>query len=327
MTPSEAGKLGALKCKENFKIRKQKEIENYYINHKICPICGKPISYEKRFNKCCCQSCSVILGNTGRKHSEKTKQKIANTLRKNLVTNINKTHICKEIEKDKFIKTKKCTICGLPKDNEHDHTYCRCQLIKSLIKFGLNISFLGTPEILNEFKRVKHLIEEHYIKYSSNEDMLKEKLNYYSGSANFHKLLKSLGIKTRSSSEAVAYSYYKKELPRIANVYRHGKYITWENKEIYYRSSYELDYAIELDNYRIKYDYEKLRIKYYDTQLEKYRCSVPDFYLIDTNTIVEIKSNYTLDIQNMKDRIKAYKEAGYNFKLILEHKEIDINSL
>ena len=75
MTPSEAGKLGALKHKENLKIRKQKEIENYYINPKICPICGKPISYEKRFNKCCCQSCSAILANTGRKHSKKTKQK------------------------------------------------------------------------------------------------------------------------------------------------------------------------------------------------------------------------------------------------------------
>ena len=29
----------------------------------------------------------------------------------------------------------------------------------------------------------------------------------------------------------------------------------------------------------------------------------------------------------MLDKVKAYKELGYNFKLILEHKEVDIYSL
>jgi len=43
--------------------------------------------------------------------------------------------------------------------------------------------------------------------------------------------------------------------------------------------------------------------------------------------IIEIKSIFTLDIQNMKDKVKAYKDLGYNFKLILEHQEVDLNSL
>ena len=47
----------------------------------------------------------------------------------------------------------------------------------------------------------------------------------------------------------------------------------------------------------------------------------------DLNTIVEIKSNYTLDIQEMKDKVKEYKNLGYNFKLILEHQEVDLNTL
>jgi hypothetical protein len=29
----------------------------------------------------------------------------------------------------------------------------------------------------------------------------------------------------------------------------------------------------------------------------------------------------------MKDKVKAYKELGYNFKLILEHQEVDLNKL
>jgi len=43
--------------------------------------------------------------------------------------------------------------------------------------------------------------------------------------------------------------------------------------------------------------------------------------------IVEIKSEYTLDIQEMKDKVKAYKELGYNFKLILNNEEVDLYSL
>jgi len=48
------------------------------------------------------------------------------------------------------------------------------------------------------------------------------------------------------------------------------------------------------------------------------------FYLPDTNTIVEIKSNYTLDEQNMRDKFKAYKEHGYIYKLILNKKELSL---
>ena len=74
-------------------------------------------------------------------------------------------------------------------------------------------------------------------------------------------------------------------------------------------------------------DVETLRIKYFDSQSYTIKCAIPDFYLIDSNTIVEIKSNYTLDIQNMKDKFKAYQELGYNVKLILEHEEVNLFTL
>ena len=104
-------------------------------------------------------------------------------------------------------------------------------------------------------------------------------------------------------------------------LYKEGWYKTWKGNEIYLRSSYEEDYAKELDENKINYEYESLQIKYFDTQQNKFRCAIPDFYLPDTNTIVEIKSTWTLDIQEMKDKVKAYKDLGYNFKLILEHKD------
>ena len=50
-------------------------------------------------------------------------------------------------------------------------------------------------------------------------------------------------------------------------------------------------------------------------------------HLQETNTLVEIKAPYTLDVQNMKDKFKAYKELGYNTKLILNNTETDLYSL
>lgn len=57
------------------------------------------------------------------------------------------------------------------------------------------------------------------------------------------------------------------------------------------------------------------------------RYAIPDFYLIEQNTIVEIKSTFTLNIQEMKDKQQAYVKLGYQFKLILNNKEVDLNTL
>jgi hypothetical protein len=70
-----------------------------------------------------------------------------------------------------------------------------------------------------------------------------------------------------------------------------------------------------------------LRIKYFDTQKNDYRYAVPDFYLVETNTIVEIKSAFTLDVVNMRDRKKEFEKRGYNFKLIFEFKEMTLDEI
>ena len=110
---------------------------------------------------------------------------------------------------------------------------------------------------------------------------------------------------------------------------QHPKYhsyhhTSWDNNIVFLRSSYELDYAKELDTLQVEYKVENLRLVYWDSQLHKQRIAIPDFYLPETNTIVEIKSNWTYDEQNMKDKLSVYFEHGYNFKLILDHVEIPI---
>jgi hypothetical protein len=102
---------------------------------------------------------------------------------------------------------------------------------------------------------------------------------------------------------------------------------TWDDNEVFLRSSYEFEYAEILDKQKIHYEVESLRIKYFDTLDNCVRIAIPDFYIPSTNTIVEIKSEYTTNSINMRDKFKAYNELGYNAKLILEHKEVDIENI
>ena len=172
------------------------------------------------------------------------------------------------------------------------------------------------------------LYDLYWIEHKSSREIA-EMFNYNSHIENItNKVFKMLNIPKKTVSQAVKENYLHGQIPSTSNTYVHGYHTTWNNKKVFLRSSYEFDYAKLLDEQHIDYDVESLRIEYYDSINKENKIAIPDFYITSTNTIVEIKSNYTLDVQNMKDKIKVYKEAGYNFKLILEHKEIeDINNL
>ena len=104
-------------------------------------------------------------------------------------------------------------------------------------------------------------------------------------------------------------------------------HISWNGEVYYLRSSYETEYADYLDGLKILYMVEELCIVYFDSQLGINRIAVPDFYLPETNEIIEIKSDFTLDIQEMLDKFEAYKKFGYIPKLILEKEEVDLYNI
>lgn len=316
MSESEAGKLGALKTKQIYKERKEEKELQYLQNPKYCLNCGKIIPFEKRNNKCCCRSCSATYGN--KYHSIESRLNQKQKLQK---TQNNK------IIKNKTIKKEYCKHCGAEKGKCKDLFVCsKHRLFKTLIKFGLDISKIGTEEIINEFYKIRDIIEHEYKINRITEVELKEKYNYTSGLANFHKIIKSLNINAYNSHEANKISINLGRLNPGFN-YKHFKeylHKSWEGNIYHLRSSYEDIYANELDRNKIKYDYENLRIKYWDSQKHEYRSAIPDFYLINENMIVEIKSSYTLDLQNMKDKKKSYLENGYKFKCICDFNEIEI---
>jgi hypothetical protein len=63
LTKSEAGRLGAEKSKLANAIAKQKRIDDYNSNPKICKWCNNSLTYYKRKNDFCSKSCGATFNN------------------------------------------------------------------------------------------------------------------------------------------------------------------------------------------------------------------------------------------------------------------------
>ena len=334
MSYSEAGKFGYIASKmSRQKIQKEK-INNYLLNPKHCKYCNKELDYNYRHNIFCSKSCAAKYNNINRNKLIYVKQRatLLKTISKNkkqvLDNNYNEHN---NVIDNKRIKYKYCKYCGAIKDQCRDSFVCkRHRLYKSLEKFGFNKNVIGTEKIIDEFYRVRNLIENFYNDHSSNNDKLIKEFSYTSGPANFIKLLKSLNIHVRNSSDANIKTWLDGKLnPAAHNQYKYGWHTTWDNRKVYLRSSYEFEYARQLDSSKIYYEVESLRIKYYNTNKNSIRCAVPDFIIPNEKRIIEVKSNWTIKgrVQELKDKFKAYKEKGYKPILILEKTEVDIYTL
>lgn len=292
------GRFCSSKCAHSFSTKNDNPKQ---IKETICKICGTTIYVNKRtsLENCICTNC------------KQTQDK-----------NICKCKVCGS---NYYLYQKQCQNLFCQK-----HNY---KQFDTLIKyFNFNKNKLGTKEVEDEFNNVRNNLYNLYWKQNMSGLQIAELYNYKNGHNLTQKIFKYLNIPTRAkSSEFTKNAVFTGRLDHSKvlcdNIYKSTWYNTWDNKNVYLRSSYEIDYAKELDKQHILYEVEYLRIRYFDTIKEIYRIAIPDFYLIDTNTIVEVKSNYTLDIQNMKDKFNEYKKLGYNVKLILEHKEVNINLL
>ena len=288
-----------------------------------CKICGVNVEVGKRTtpSNVLCEKCKLekALNNKVKKH----------IIKRNIVKS-------NKINKIPYTYVKVCKLTGL------DETACaNCKLkqlniCKTLTKMNtskplsiLNLKYIGTPDVIDEILMQKQILENLYKQGLSSTDINE----IYNGKRTEYLMHNILCIPRRKLSDAIKNSFLmgKGKCEHTLNIddyqFKTEWHTTWNDNLVFLRSSYEIDYANELDEQKIDYEVENLRIKYFDTQRNEYRCAIPDFYLPNTNTIVEIKSTFTLDIQNMKDKVNAYKKLGYNFKLILEHKEEDLYNI
>lgn len=226
-----------------------------------------------------------------------------------------------------------CPICG---EYHCENEFCKEHNFQQLIGFinhlGFNPTVIGTNEIFGEFERVQEMIRNLYWDKKLSILELGKLFNYKEGDIFVMPInvLDNLNIPRRNFSDAqsIALLENRKDLPGSSALNNNQVWHkTWTGDEVFLRSKYEFDYAKELDSKKIFYTVEKLRIEYFDSTLNKIRIAIPDFYLPETNEIIEIKSDYTLDIQEMLDKFKTYKELKYNPKLFLEHEEIDLYNI
>jgi hypothetical protein len=306
----------------------------------ICENCGKENDGNYGSGRFCCKECARAFSTKNSQGQLKEakciecgkiiyigKRASNKTCRcDDCTTNAKKIKLLKEQHYKKYIK---CPICGQQHlfYNKCDNLFCNnhnIQQFKSLIKyFGFDKNKLGTNEVENEFNRVRNILYNLYwVEHKSSADICKI-YNYPNIGNLTGKIFHYLGILSKTVKISVKENYIEgRSIPSSNYQYKQQWHTTWNNKEVYLRSSFELDYAKELDEQKINYDVECLHIKYWDSQKQEFRCAIPDFYLPDTNTIIEIKSSWTLDKQNMIDKMKAYKDLGYNFKLICDYNKM-----
>lgn len=277
-----------------------------------CLHCGKKL--EKFQTIFCSYSCSAKYNNIGRNVSEQTKEKIRNKL---LKTN----------------KVKKCSKCGQEQCNNLEICKHTIKWFKGLEFLDFDINKIGSIDIYSEYYRIKELLEYEYLENNLSPTDIAIKYKYDKKSENILHILKTFNIKTRNISESVINACIQGKLNNIIKTeitdyqFKHGWYTTWNNKSFYYRSSYELEYAKQLDKNKIDYDVEYFRIKYWDSLKCKYRVAIPDFYIKNENKIIEIKSRVTFNKQNIIDKFNEYLKLGFNVLLILDDKEYKYNEI
>jgi hypothetical protein len=306
------------------KIRKSTLDKNPILeyNNLICINCGKKYtlnikkSYYERgeYKKCCCEKCAHEYSYSFVSGTKKIKCIVCQ--KEFDVDTRTYKFLCDECKNEKKNKKKKCKCCG--DINCIFTNKCNSRLLKSLIKcFNFNSKVLGTIEYYTEYDRIHDLLNMDYIDNELSIVEISKKYNMRYSSLWY--IFKSLEIKIRNISESQQklIKNNKRILPCCKYPYKNGFHITWFGKEVFYRSNFELDYYKKLDENKIYYECESLRISYFDTQKNKERISVPDIYILNNNEITEIKSVYTYNEINMNDKIKKYKELGYNVKLII----------
>jgi len=309
--------------------------EDYERNPKVCKHCGKPIPWEKRLtNEYCSSSCAASENNKGKVKNPngnngqrvKTKEEYLEHRRltahnRIIETNYSQYNIPKVLPGC-------CPICG---EYQCDKEFCKkhnfSQLIGLAKRYGLDAGSIGTTKIFEEFERIKKIIYDLYWNQGFSGQDLADKFNVPYTAIIYHDF-EYLEIPRRSFEDSTRNAISRGKIDPgeggIIDGLHQEWHTTWTGESVFLRSSYEIDYANWLDENQISYSVEELRIEYYDSQQDKTRVAIPDFYLTSTNEIVEIKSDYTLDIQEMLDKFEAYKNKGYIPKLVLEGKEVDI---
>ena len=287
--------------------------------NRFCVRCGKLL--KKGQKKFCSHNCSCLYNSEIRTSpSDTAKKHISDGLKKHYEEK-DGINVHGRLARNRY-KNRVCKFCGSIKiDGKCEHSqickYGNLNAEKNYKYFGFDLTSIGTLRALEEYNKVKELLLKEYNENLLSVSEIKEKYGYPGSVERLVYILKSFGIKLRNTSSSVRNAYLRGKLNIPDSFsFNSGWHTKNDGSKVFYRSSYELEYCRYLDEHDIEYNVEDLRIKYYDTEKQIERVAIPDFHLLNENTIVEVKSPFTFIKQNMIDKVLAYKQLGYNFKLL-----------
>jgi len=90
-----------------------------------------------------------------------------------------------------------------------------------------------------------------------------------------------------------------------------------EDKTYYMRSTWEIEFAKFLYNNKIEFKYEHMGINYYYNN--KNRIYYPDFYIVNTNILFEVKPKDLIPKTRNVLKRQACLDLGYDFRYITEN--------
>lgn len=256
-----------------------------------CDNCNLTFTKEFRsviFEKCgktFCNKCRHLFREKKEKFyspgaKEKMIEKVKETFKKNKNNNPN-------FYKERDFKTKKT------KKNKHgDSTYNNQKLRKQTME-----KIYGDSNFNNVSKRKKTMKLIYGSETFNNQEKKKKTC------------LAKYGTEHSNQNEAVFVKMQK-------SAYQLKKF---EETNLFYRGTYELDFLNYCKNNDFLNEIENgPSIKYLDNK--KQRIYFPDFIHTKSNTIIEIKSSYTLNKELRKNNLKkdATIRSGYNFLFIVD---------
>lgn len=303
------------------------------MNVHICESCGKEHDGSYASGRFCSSSCSrtyssrIRRAEINKKVSEKQKHFTCEQCGNVFTAHYSKRRlICPSCGQSTIDEKKKCKICGQVDcvDRLHRNNF------KTLLQLFHQINFcdeskIGTVDACKEVEKLKKRLYKDYWEDGLSMQDMHLKYKYGHSGDNFYVVFKALDIPIRSASQSTR------------NAFKRGKYISkdayggfktyhhksWEGNYYTMRSTNEVIQAKLMDQAKISYQYESLAIPYFDSQMNKERTAIPDFYIPSENKIIEIKSSYTFHIKNVKDKFKKYQELGYQTELILDFEKVN----
>lgn len=301
-------------------------MENEFKNHyHICLVCGKEFDedyrIDKKYRKLPARFCSRQCANkysSSRLDQNKKKLIKCKVCHKTKEVNIHTSNNficndCRNLRKKEFYRYPENCILGR---FERSQAFIR----KSNNLKNLGFNFEGIFE--EEFFKIRNLLYKVYYEDKRSFNEIEEMFNFHSINTPLS-MLKLVGFeKRRGLKEAVINSYITGRStltsPDRNYKYAHG-WIETKFGKVYYRSNYELALINILVEKNLEFSLNQFSINYISSKDNLLHKAYPDFKIDRLNLIIETKSAFNYNEQDIIDRYKEIKKLGYDF-IILEVK-------